>query len=90
MMISRRALEVIRDANPQLRARFGETGSNMSEAVLYFETMIDPDSGRYLSEDYAFCRRWRDCGGEVWADLTGRLSHMGPAIYTGTAASLFR
>jgi hypothetical protein len=90
MMISRRVLETIRNANPQLRARFPEAEARIAEAVLYFETMIEPDSGRYLSEDFAFCRRWRDCGGEVWADLTGRLSHMGPAIYTGTAASLLR
>jgi hypothetical protein len=28
----------------------------------FFDCMVDPDSGRYLSEDYAFCRRWRDTG----------------------------
>jgi hypothetical protein len=35
----------------------------------FFDCMVDPDSGRYLSEDYAFCRRWRDMGGKVFADL---------------------
>jgi hypothetical protein len=29
----------------------------------FFDCMIDPDTNRYLSEDYAFCRRWRDIGG---------------------------
>ena len=34
----------------------------------FFDCMVDPDSGRYLSEDYAFCRRWRDIGGKVFVD----------------------
>ncbi len=50
---------------------------------LFFDCMIDPDSGRYLSEDYAFCRRWRDMGGKVYADLTSRLNHLGQQTYSG-------
>ena len=34
-----------------------------------FECMIDPATGTYLSEDFAFCKRWTDIGGEIWADL---------------------
>src|SRR6201987_3206058 len=34
-----------------------------------FECMIDPDTKTYLSEDFAFCKRWTDIGGEIWADL---------------------
>lgn len=30
--------------------------------------MIDPDCGEYLSEDFAFRRRWTDLGGEIWMD----------------------
>ena len=31
-----------------------------------------------LSEDMSFCQRWRDCGGEVWANIDHRISHVGP------------
>ena len=43
----------------------------------FFDCMVDPDSGRYLSEDYAFCRRWRDMGGKIWVDLDCKLTHLG-------------
>lgn len=42
-----------------------------------FDCMIDPVDRRYLSEDYAFCRRWQKLGGEVWADLHCVLGHIG-------------
>lgn len=42
-----------------------------------FDTAIDPNSKRYLSEDYLFCERWIAMGGEVWVDTTVKLSHSG-------------
>ena len=42
-----------------------------------FETMIDPETKRYLSEDYAFCKRWRDIGGHVIACTKHKLTHTG-------------
>ena len=55
-----------------------------------FECMIDPADGTYLSEDFAFCRRWTDIGGEIWADLDSRLDHVGPSVFHGDVASQFR
>jgi hypothetical protein len=52
----------------------------------FFDCMVDPDSGRYLSEDYAFCRRWRDMGGKVWVDLSCKLGHLGQHMYRGDLA----
>jgi hypothetical protein len=54
-----------------------------------FESMIDPASGTYLSEDFAFCKRWTDLGGEIWADLDSRLDHVGPSVFHGDVASQF-
>ena len=54
-----------------------------------FECMIDPATGTYLSEDFAFCKRWTDIGGEIWADLQSRLDHVGPSVFHGEIASQF-
>ncbi len=40
-----------------------------------------PFSRRYLSEDWYFCQRWMDLGGEVFGDTGVPLKHIGPAIY---------
>jgi len=54
-----------------------------------FDCMIDPDAGVYLSEDYAFCRRWRAIGGEIWLDLNSKLTHTGSHSFHGNAAAHF-
>ena len=49
----------------------------------YFDCLIDRESGLYLSEDFTFCKRWIDMGGELWVDLRSRLSHVGRHIFAG-------
>jgi hypothetical protein len=49
-----------------------------------------PDSGRCLSEDYAFCRRWRDIGGKVFVDLQCNLMHLGQHMFRGDLAESLR
>ena len=39
-------------------------------------------NGTYLSEDYYFCALWKQCKGEIWADLTSTLKHIGIKEYT--------
>jgi len=36
---------------------------------------------KYLSEDWAFCSRWKDLGGEIWADTSLVLKHHGKISY---------
>ncbi len=54
-----------------------------------FDCMIDKDSGVYLSEDYAFCSRWKSLGGEIWLDLSSRLVHTGSYSFRGNAQARF-
>ena len=49
---------------------------------LFFDTMKDEDE-RYLSEDYAFSRRWQKIGGSIWADLSSDLIHYGQYKFQG-------
>ena len=34
-----------------------------------------------LSEDMSFCYRWQACGGELWANVRHKISHIGPFDY---------
>jgi hypothetical protein len=91
LMIRRLALERMCAHYPQLRYKRdhsidAETASDNRFAL--FECMIAED-GTYLSEDFAFCRRWTDMGGEIWADLNSRLHHIGPMTFCGDLASRF-
>lgn len=36
-----------------------------------------------LGEDYSFCRRWRDIGGQVWCDPEIKMGHIGNKMFTG-------
>jgi hypothetical protein len=56
----------------------------------FYDCMVDPDSGRYLSEDYAFCRLWRDIGGKVFVDLECKLNHLGQHMFRGDLAESLR
>jgi len=49
----------------------------------FFDTMIDPDSQRYLSEDYAFCRLLQNLGVDIYVDANSNLTHQGETQYTG-------
>lgn len=56
----------------------------------FFDVMVDPESRRYLSEDYGFCRLWEALGGKVYVDANSNLSHQGERLYTGDFAATLR
>jgi len=91
MLIARTALEKMKSAMPELQYQETEVTYGISEAVAneyydFFGTMLHPKTNRYLSEDYAFCHRWRSCGGTLWADLKSNISHEGAHVFQSSFA----
>lgn len=50
----------------------------------FFNSFRNPDTGLVLGEDYAFCRRWRQAGGEIWADVVSSSQHVGRVRFEGS------
>jgi hypothetical protein len=93
LMIRRRVLERMCRHYAALQFRrehsVGDPLAASPHRFALFECLIDQATGIYLSEDFSFCKRWTDMGGEIWADLTSRLDHVGPAIFHGDVATQF-
>ena len=93
LMIRRHVLERMCAHYQSLRFRidhnYRDALADSPNRVALFECMIDPGTGAYLSEDFSFCRRWTDLGGEIWADLKSQLDHVGPTTYEGNLATQF-
>jgi hypothetical protein len=91
LMIRRGALEKMCAHYPQLqfkRDHSVDAARPSDKRFALFESMIAED-GTYLSEDFAFCKRWTDIGGEIWADLDSKLAHVGPMTFRGDLSSQF-
>ncbi|UGA48004.1 hypothetical protein HU230_0019020 [Bradyrhizobium quebecense] len=95
LMMKRSALVRLCDAHPELKYRANHKSNDLNTGdlvradlgrVSLFECMIDKTTGEYLSEDYAFCRRWLDLGGEIWLDLRSELTHFGSYAFRGRFA----
>lgn len=91
LMIRREALERMCAQYPQLKFKRDhslDAATVSDNRFALFECLIGED-GTYLSEDFAFCKRWTDIDGEIWADLYSRLSHVGPMAFCGDLSSQF-
>lgn len=58
------------------------------EIMAYFDCIIDPESKRYLSEDYMFCQNARKAGMRVWMCPWMELKHMGTYVFGGSLGAL--
>jgi hypothetical protein len=54
----------------------------------FFDTGIDQERKHYISEDYYFCKKWRDMGGKIYARVDIPLTHIGTMKYKGSFKTL--
>ena len=88
MVIKRSVFEKMMAAYPELNY-ISDSDYNREDKGLhyrFFDCMVDPESKRYLSEDYTFCHLWRQIGGDVYVDVQSNLTHQGAKVYRGSFA----
>jgi len=90
MLIKREVIENIIRQRPDLHYQDAIGLDPKFDPYKYalFDTLIDPITKEYLSEDYYFCKLWREMGGNIWADLSIRLDHCGYFKFAGDATQL--
>lgn len=87
MMIKREVFDKFKTEYPHLRYKPDHAGQQHFDGSryihAYFDTVIDPHSHRYLSEDYMFCQYWRAIGGQIWLCPWMKTQHVGTYSFTG-------
>jgi glycosyltransferase involved in cell wall biosynthesis len=58
------------------------------EIMMYFQAEVDPESKRYLSEDYWFCQKAQKIGLKTWFCPWMKMQHVGTYIFGGSLADL--
>jgi hypothetical protein len=83
MLIKRDVFRKMEEHFPELKCVNDHQNRDFDTYHACFDCMIDPVTRRYLSEDYAFCRRWQQMGGKIYADVRTTLGHIGNLPFTG-------
>lgn len=90
MLISRTCLEKMMKAYPELRWRDRASGKVFPHLFQFTSQLTGPKSEEHprgapelWSEDYTFCQRWRELGGDVWVDPMVMLGHVGKKTFYG-------
>jgi hypothetical protein len=92
MMIRRKTFEDYAKNYPELSYKPDhvrtEHFDGTREIHAYFDCIIDPESKRYLSEDYMFCYNVQKMGSKVWFCPWMKLQHVGHYVFGGSLADL--
>ena len=92
MMIHRSVFEKYAEAYPELKYKPDhartEHFDGTREITAFFDTIIDPDTKRYLSEDYMFSYNARKIGIKIWMCPWMKLKHVGSYIFGGSMEAM--
>jgi len=91
MMYKREVIQRMMDKWPDLHYKNDLNTNPKHDPYMYalFDTIIDPTTRRYLSEDYTFCRRYQELGGTIWMDPSINLDHQGNYLFKGNISNQF-
>ena len=84
--LRRDAVEKMIETHPELIYDGDDNMSGKKVYGLYIPMLKEMVTGdrkikKYLSEDWSFCQRWRDLGGQIFADTSIVLNHIGEKSY---------
>lgn len=85
MMIQRSTIEKMSKAFPSTKYVDDVgylSGSENDYAFALFDCGVE--NQRYMSEDWMFCSRWINMGGDVWVDVSINLNHSGTDDFKGS------
>lgn len=87
MMVKKEVFDKFKAAYPELNYKpdhIGQANFDGSRYIhAYFDTVIDPVSHRYLSEDYMFCQWSRKIGIKIWLCPWMKTTHVGSYGFQG-------
>ena len=90
MAIKRRVFEEMEPLCPKYAVNTETASFDFDNMVTeYFDTSITED-GILLSEDYHFCRKWREMGNQVYAAPWVRVVHAGEYIFSGSFTAMLQ
>lgn len=92
MMTKRSTFEKFNESYPQYSYKPDhvrtEHFDGSREIMQYFQAEIDPESKRYLSEDYWFCKKLQEVGKKIYYCPWMKLQHVGSYIFGGSLIDL--
>jgi len=92
MMVTKHAFEEFQKAYPDYSYKPDHVRTKhfdgTREIMMYFQALIDPESKRYLSEDYMFCQWMTKVGIDTWMCPWMKLMHTGSYTFGGSLYDL--
>lgn len=83
LLISRKVFEDLKPLVGTYKSDQKAIGPILKGDIIYnfWQTVVDEESGRLLSEDYYFCKLWRSLGNKAYLAPYVVVSHMGTYLF---------